>query len=153
MTESDIVKLDCIGDNLFGGCYTLFSAEGIILKTFTEHEPTMRYLFELYRKYMEFVPDKALREQLGKRFRCMSIFSKFKTYRDLCLMLKIMALEPGTVYNPPEVWAAEFERYTYSREFLERLLEDLTECGNTEGTLIVVKKLSELDSDGERFAL
>ena len=68
-------------------------------------------------------------------------------------MLKITALVPGTVFNSLEIWAADFERYTYSRAFLETLLEDLTECGETKGALIVVKKLSELDSDKERFAL
>lgn len=83
----------------------------------------------------------------------MDIFTASKTYTALCLMLKITALAPGTAFNPPEMWEEEFERYTYSRAFLETLLEDLTECGETKGALIVVKKLSEMDSDGERFAL
>ena len=121
--------------------------------TYTAHEPAMRYLFEMYRKYVEYIPDKALREQIGKRFHYTSIFSENKSYTALCLTLKIMALVPGTVFNSPERWEAEFERYTYSRAFLETLLEDLTECGETKGALIVVKKLSELDSDGERFVL
>jgi hypothetical protein len=69
------------------------------------------------------------------------------------LALKILAPDTGTVFNPPEIWEADFERYTYSRAFLETLLEDLTECGETKGALIVVKKLSELDSDRERFTL
>ena len=121
--------------------------------TYTAHEPTMRYLFEIYRKYAEYVPDKALREQLGKRFHYTSIFSVSKSYTALCLTLKITALVPATVFNSPEIWESEFERYTYSRAFLETLLEDLTECGETKGALIVVKKLSEMDSDGERFIL
>ena len=121
--------------------------------TYTAHEPAMRYLFEMYRKYLEYIPDKALRERLGKRFHYMDIFSASKSYTALCLMLKIMAPDPGNVYNPPEIWGAEFERYTYSRAFLETLLENLTECGKTKGALIVVKKLSEMDSGGERFIL
>lgn len=153
MTENNIVKLDCIKEKYFGGCCTLFSAEGAILKTFTPHEPTMRYLFEMYQKYVEYVPDKALRERLGRLPHHMTIFSKVKSYRDLCLTLNIMAILPGTVYNSPEIWAEEFERHTYSRAFLETLLKDLTECGETKGALIVVKKLSELDSDGEKFKL
>lgn len=153
MTENDVIKLECIGDNHFGGCYTLFTVEGINFMTYTAHEPSIRYLFELYQKYVKYVPDKALRERQGKSFHYMTIFSESKTYTYLCLTLKILAPDTGTVFNPPEIWAEEFERYTYSRAFLETLLEDLTECGETKGALIVVKKLSEMDSDGERFAL
>lgn len=153
MTKNYIVKLDCVRDNHFGGYYTLFAVKGINFMTYTAHEPAMRYLFEMYQKYVEYVPDKALRERLGKRFLYMDIFTAHKSYTALCLMLKIMAVAPGTVYNSPEIWAAEFERHTYSRAFLEALLKDLTECGETKGALIVVKKLSELDSDGERFKL
>lgn len=153
MTENDVIKLECIEDNHFGGCYTLFTVEGINFMTYTAHEPSIRYLFELYQKYVKYVPDKALRERLGKRFHYMDIFTASKTYTALCLMLKITALAPGTAFNPPEMWEEEFEWHTYSRAFLETLLEDLTECGETKGALIVVKKLSELDSDGERFAL
>jgi hypothetical protein len=83
----------------------------------------------------------------------MTVFSESKTYTYLCLALKILAPDTGTVFNSPEIWAEDFERYTYSRAFLETLLEDLTECGETKGALIVVKKLSELDSDRERFTL
>lgn len=153
MTENDVIKLECIGDNHFGGCYTLFTVEGINFMTYTAHEPSIRYLFELYQKYVKYVPDKALRERQGKSFHYMTIFFESKTYTYLCLTLKILAPDTGTVFNPPEIWAEEFERYTYSRAFLETLLEDLTECGETKGALIVVKKLSEMDSDGERFAL
>ena len=153
MTENDIVKLDCIGDNHFGGCYTLFTVEEINFMTYTAHEPAMRYLFEIYQKYVEYVPNKALRERQGKSFHYMTIFSESKTYTYLCLALKILAPDTGTVFNSPEIWAEDFERYTYSRAFLETLLDDLTECGETKGALIVVKKLSELDSDRERFAL
>ena len=152
MTESDIVKLDSIGDENFGGCYTLFVAEGIRLMTYTAHEPTLPYLLEIYQKYVEYVPDKALRERLSKYFQT-NLFLRIKTYTAVCLTLKIMAVEPGTVYNPPEIWAENFERYTYSRAFLETLLKNLTECGDAKGALIVVKKLSELDNDGERFTL
>lgn len=153
MTENDVIKLECFGDNHFGGCYTLFTVEGINFMTYTAHEPAMRYLFEMYRKYAEYVPDKALRERLGKRFHYMDIFTASKSYTALCLLFKIMTPDPGTVFTTPEIWAEDFERYTYSRAFLETLLEDLTECGETKGALIVVKKLSELDSDGERFTL
>jgi hypothetical protein len=153
LTENDVIKLGCIGDTNFGGCYTLFTVEGINFMTYTAHEPAMLYLFEMYQKYAEYVPDKALREQLGKRFHYMSIFSEGKSYTFLCLLLKIMTPDPETVFNSPEIWAEDFERYTYSRAFLETLLEDLTECGETKGALIVVKKLSELDSDRERFTL
>lgn len=153
MTENDVIKLECIGDNHFGGCYTLFTVEGINFMTYTAHEPSIRYLFELYQKYAKYVPNKALRERQGKSFHYMTIFSESKTYTYLCLTLKILAPDTGTVFNPPEIWAEEFKRHTYSRAFLETLLEDLTECGETKGALIVVKKLSELDSDGKRFTL
>lgn len=153
MTENDVVKLECIGDNHFGGCYTLFTVEGINFMTYTASEPTMRYLFELYQNYVKYVPDKALRERQGKSFHYMTIFSESKTYTYLCLTLKILSTDTGTVFNSLEIWEADFERYTYSRAFLETLLEDLTECGETKGALIVVKKLSELDNDGERFTL
>lgn len=153
MTENDIVKFESIGDNHFGGCYTLFMVEGINFMTYTASEPTLRYLFEMYQKYAEYVPDKALRKRQSKSFHYMTIFSKSKTYTYLCLTLKLLAPDKETVFNPPEIWAEDFERYTYSRAFLETLLEDLTECGETKGALIVVKKLSELDSDRERFAL
>ena len=79
MTESDIVKLDSFGDNYFGGCYTLFLAEGLKLMTYTAHEPTLWYLIEMYRKYVESVPNEDLREQLGKRLHYMEIFSASKS--------------------------------------------------------------------------
>lgn len=61
MTENDVIRLDCIKDNHFSGYFTLFTVEGINFMTYTEHEPAMRYLFEMYQKYVEYVPNKSLR--------------------------------------------------------------------------------------------
>ena len=153
MTESD-VKIICCVENSggFRDYYTIFDVEGFEVMSHLEHEPTVRFLFNLYLKYVEYVPDKALRKMTGKLFH-IELFSAYKTYMAICLTLKIMANDPGTVFLPPRLWAADFERHTYSRAFLETLLEDLTQCGETESALIVVRKLSEMDSDGGRFVL
>lgn len=55
--------------------------------------------------------------------------------------------------NPPSVWASKFEKYYYSREFLQNFLNDLSGDDQTEGALLVIKKLSEMDAENNRFDL
>lgn len=61
--------------------------------------------------------------------------------------------EARAVFNPACTWAAALDTYTFSREFLEYLLEDLTKEEQTEGALLVIKKLAEMDEEEERFAI
>lgn len=63
--------------------------------------------------------------------------------------------EYSAVFNPVCTWALELDTYTFSREFLEYLLEDLIKEEQTEGALLVIKKLAEMgeENNAEKYDL
>lgn len=61
--------------------------------------------------------------------------------------------EARAVFNPVCTWDSLLDNHTFSREFLGYLLEDLTKEEQIEGALLVIKKLSEMDEEGERFVI
>lgn len=62
-------------------------------------------------------------------------------------------MSSGFLFRPASEWAAVLDTYTFSREFLAYLLEDLIKEEQTEGTLLVIKKLTEMGEESKRFEL
>lgn len=104
----------------------------------------------------QFIPDKKLlRYFVPSSDRCVLPISWYTAYLYIAHRLCIFhtTYEYSAVFNPVCTWGSLLDNHTFSREFLEYLLEDLTKEEQTEGALLVVKKLSEMDEEGERFVI
>lgn len=106
----------------------------------------------------QFIPDKRLMRYFysDDRVSIMPI-DWYLAYLHILLSLRIIWYKQYSgyyfVFNPVSEWAAALDTYTFSRQFLEYLLEDLTKEEQTEGALLVIKKLAEMDEEDERFAI
>lgn len=104
----------------------------------------------------QFVPDKRLIRYFYSDDRDLIMpIDWYLAYLHILLMLRIVWYKPfsGFYFNPARKWAAVLDTYTYSREFLEYLLEDLTKEEQTEGALLVIKRLAEMGEESKRFEL
>lgn len=104
-----------------------------------------------------FIPDKRL-----MRFFCsddrVSIMpiDWYLAYLHILQALRIVwyKMSSGFLFRPASEWAAVLDTYTFSHKFLEYLLEDLIKEEQTEGTLLVIKKLAEMgENNAERYNL
>lgn len=106
----------------------------------------------------QFIPDKRLMRYFYSKysFSVMPI-DWYLAYLHILLSLRIVWYKPylgcHLAFNPANEWAAVLDTYTFSREFLEYLLEDLTKEEQTEGALLVIKKLAEINEEEERFVI
>ena len=104
----------------------------------------------------QFIPDKRLMRYFYSDDRVSIMpLDWYLVYLHILQALHIVwyKMLSGFYFKPASEWAAVLDTYTYSREFLEYLLEDLTKEEQTEGALLVIKKLSEMDEEDERFAI
>lgn len=106
----------------------------------------------------QFIPDKRLMRFFRSNDRSLIMpIDWYLAYLHILLMLHIVwyKAHPLSVFCfiPASQWAAVLDTYTFSRQFLEYLLEDLTKEEQTEGALLVIKKLSEMDEEDGRFAI
>lgn len=108
----------------------------------------------------QFIPDKELiRFFYSDDSVSVTPIDWYLAYLHILLTLNIVwfkAFSFATFYfKPVSEWAAVLDTYTFSREFLEYLLEDLTKEEQTEGTLLVIKKLAEMgeENNAERYNL
>lgn len=105
----------------------------------------------------QFIPDKRLMRYFYSDDRTFIMpIDWYLTYLHILRALHIVWYKPfsGFYFNPASEWAAVLDTYTFSREFLEYLLEDLTKEEQTEGALLVIKKLAEMgENNAERYNL
>lgn len=106
----------------------------------------------------QFIPGKRLMRYFYQKdsFSIMPI-DWYLAYLHILLSLRVIWYKQYSgcyfVFNPASEWAPALDTYTYSREFLEYLLEDLTKEEQTESALLVIKKLSEMGEEAGRFAI
>ena len=110
----------------------------------------------------EYMPDKRMWKMFPKRRLPFSFFEsevlilpsdKKHLHEMILTFLGYYSLHVMGGINPPSVWVPKFEKYYYSREFLQNFLNDLSGDDQTEGALLVIKKLSEMDAENNRFDL
>ena len=106
----------------------------------------------------QFIPDRRLTRYFYSDYRFSTTpIDWYLAYLHILLSLRIVWYKPYSgdhfVFNPASKWAPVLDTYTFSREFLEYLLEDLAKEEQTEGALLVIKKLAEMGEENKRFEL
>ena len=106
----------------------------------------------------QFIPDKKLmRYFYSDDSSLVTPVDWYLVYLHILQVLHIVWYKPfsGFYFRPASEWAPALDTYTFSRKFLEYLLEDLTKDEQTEGALLVIKKLAEMDEENnaERYNL
>lgn len=115
--------------------------------------PVLSYDFNVL---PQFIPDKKLMCYFysDDRVSIMPI-DWYLVYLHILQVLHIVWYKPFSsfYFRPASEWAAVLDTYTFSREFLEYLLDDLTKEEQTEGALLVIKKLAEMGEENKCFEL
>ena len=107
----------------------------------------------------QFVPDKRLMCYFKPDILITTLpISWYQAYLNILLCLRIVWYVPlksdKFIFNPVDTWDSLLDVYTFSREFLEYLLEDLLKEEQNEGALLVIRKLAEMEErNTERFDL
>lgn len=104
----------------------------------------------------QFIPDKRLMRYFYSDDRVFIMpIDWYLAYLHILRVLHIVLYKPfsGFYFRPVSEWAPVLDTYTFGHEFLEYLLEDLMKEEQTEGTLLIIKKLAEMGEENKRFEL
>lgn len=130
----------------------------VLIYDYEINNTCMPVLPQDYNILPQFVPDKRLMRYFKPDVSITTFpIGWYQAYLYILLCLRILWYAPlrsdNFVFNPVDTWNSLLDVYTFSREFLEYLLEDLIKEEQNEGALLVIKKLSEMDEEGERFVI